>query len=64
MKCPIYNELRQELSQVDEILIPADMNENYVFILLMSHENIVKLTVFVCQIPFNVLEHRTNTMSK
>ena len=30
MKCPIYNELRQELlSQVDEDLIPADMNENY-----------------------------------
>ena len=62
MKCPIYNELRQELlSQVDENLIPADMNENDVFILLMSHENVVKLTV---RFLFNVLKHRTNTISK
>ena len=54
MKFPIYNELRQELSQVDVNLIPADMNENDVFKLFMSHENVVKLTA---RFPFNVLKH-------
>jgi len=62
MHCPVYNDLRQELLlKIDQVFSDRiNMDDDALFKLIMSHEDIVK---FTASYLFNVLRNRRIAMS-